>query len=115
METIKEVISKADSNKWIKFGPTLYTNFKNYVPHLRQDIAKVFNPEKNRAFKTGNAKRWLALDEKGQVVGKIAAFTNKKYSKGMEQGTGGLGFFECIDNEKVAHLLFDVGIHGEFI
>ncbi len=110
MKNIKEIISNSDSKKWTMFGPELYSGFENYVPHLKQDIEKVFNPEKNRAFKTGTAKRWLAQDEEGKIIGKIAAFTSKKYSKGMEQPTGGLGFFECINDEKVAHSLFDTAI-----
>lgn len=108
MKKIIEVISKTDSKNWVNFGLELYKAYPNYVPHLRQDIAKVFNPDKNRAFKTGKAKRWLALDENGNIEGKIAAFINPKYSRGMEQPTGGIGFFECVEDQTVANSLFDI-------
>ena len=37
----------------------------------------------------------------------VAAFINNKKAYNYEQPTGGIGFFECIDNEEAAFLLFD--------
>lgn len=88
----------------------IYEKDSNYIPHLRQDIDKTFDREKNRAFKTGKAKRWILTDDKGSPLGRIAAFVNPKYSDGMEQPTGGIGFFESIDDQEAANLLFDTGI-----
>ena len=86
----------------------IYTANPVWIPHLRQDIDKVFDPEKNRLFKKGaKAMRWLAQDDNGRWVGRIAAFVNPKYSGGMEQPTGGIGFFESTDDDAVATLLFD--------
>jgi len=86
----------------------IYADDPTWIPHLRQDIEKVFDPTKNRLFKKGGeVQRWLVQDEQGQWVGRVAAFTNPKYSKGMEQPTGGLGFFESTDDDAVATLLLD--------
>ena len=86
----------------------IYSDDPVWIPHLIQDIDKVFDQDKNRIFKKGGqAKRWVAQDEDGQWVGRIAAFVNPKYSKGMEQPTGGVGFFESTDDDAVATLLFD--------
>jgi len=86
----------------------VYADDAVWIPHLRQDVDKVFDPEKNRLFKKGaKAMRWLVQDDRGQWVGRIAAFVNPKYSKGMEQPTGGIGFFESTDDDAVATLLFD--------
>ena len=69
---------------------------------------KVFDEDKNRLFKKGGvAKRWIVEDDGGHGVGRIAAFVSPKYSGGMQQPTGGLGFFESIDDPAVADLLFD--------
>jgi hypothetical protein len=43
----------------------------------------------------------------GEVVGRIAAFIDFNTSAKNEQPTGGVGFFECIDNQTAATLLFD--------
>ena len=55
--------------------------------------------------KGGKAKRWLAQDDAGEWIGRVAAFVNPKYSKGMEQPTGGVGFFESTDDDAVATML----------
>ena len=61
----------------------IYSDDPVWIPHLIQDIDKVFDQDKNRIFKKGGqAKRWVAQDEDGQWVGRIAAFVNPKYSKG---------------------------------
>ena len=41
------------------------------------------------------------------VVGRIAAFYNLEKAALEEQPTGGCGFFECIDSQQVADMLFD--------
>lgn len=86
----------------------IYAEDPVWIPHLRQDIDKVFDPEGNRLFKKGGiARRWLVQDGKGQWAGRIAAFINPKYTSGMEQPTGGIGFFESTDDDAVANLLID--------
>ena len=42
-----------------------------------------------------------------RLMGRVAAFINNKKAYHYEQPTGGIGFFECIDDEKAAFLLFD--------
>ena len=87
----------------------IYAEDPTWIPHLKQDVDKVFDPHGNRLFKKGGkAKRWLAQDDSGQWIGRVAAFVNPKYSKGMEQPTGGVGFFESTDDDAVATMLFDV-------
>ncbi len=52
--------------------------------------------------------RWLLKNDQGAYIGRIAAFVNKRYrSKGDEQPTGGIGFFDCINDQAAANLLFD--------
>jgi hypothetical protein len=75
---------------------------------LDKDIEGLFHAETNKLFRNGaKSKRWLLADDNGQTIGRIAAFVNPKMKE--KQPTGGLGFFECIDNQKAAFLLFDTG------
>jgi GNAT superfamily N-acetyltransferase len=91
-----------------KVPQRVYQEDSNWIPHLRQDVKKVFDLKKNRLFKKGaEAQRWVVLNEQKQAIGRIAAFVNMKYSKGMEQPTGGIGFFDAIEDDGVAGLLFD--------
>jgi hypothetical protein len=84
----------------------------NYIRPLEKDIHDVFNPKKNKAFRHGEAIRWILKDDAGKLIGRVAAFTNKKYKhKGDDMPVGGIGFFESINNQAAADMLFDVAKH----
>src|SRR5574338_270742 len=90
----------------------IYKDDPNFIQPLDKDINDVFNPKKNKAFRFGECARWLLKDDGGKLIGRIAAFVNKKYrNKGDEQRTGGIGFFECINDQDAADMLFDVAKH----
>jgi hypothetical protein len=81
----------------------------NYIRPLDKDINSVFDKEKNKAFRFGEAIRWILKDDKGNLIGRIAAFVNKKYkNKGDDVPVGGIGFFDCINDQAAADALFDV-------
>lgn len=107
---VKIVANSDDVEVFHAVTRRIYADDPNYIPHLRQDIDKTFDPSKNRAFKGGKAQRWLLINGDGQPAGRVAAFVNKKYSEGMEQPTGGMGFFECINDPLAAKLLLDTAI-----
>jgi hypothetical protein len=84
----------------------IYKNDKNWIPHLKQDIEKVFDPLKNKAFEHGKAIRWI-LKDGDKLIGRIAAFVNDKTAHTFQQPTGGIGFFECINNQEAANTLLN--------
>ena len=84
----------------------IYQNDPHWVPHLKQDIEAVFDKKKNKFFRHGEAERWI-LEKDGQVIGRIAAFINIKANKKSDLPMGGIGFFECINDEKAAYIIFD--------
>jgi GNAT superfamily N-acetyltransferase len=84
----------------------IYKNDPHWIPHLKQDIEKVFDEKKNKFFRHGECTRWI-LKEGGKTIGRIAAFINQKANKKSSLPAGGIGFFECIDNKEAAFLLFD--------
>ncbi len=106
---LKEVVDKADKKEFLEFPSGLYKNDKNWVRPLDQDIEDVFDPEKNKFFRTGDAVRWLLKDAGGKTVGKMAAFYEQNTAKSLEQPTGGIGFFDCINDQEAADTLFDAG------
>ncbi len=86
----------------------LYQENPYWIRPIDKDVEDTFNPAKNKHFKYGECIRWIALDDSGQTIGRVAAFINQNtVHKGNEQPTGGMGFFECIENEDVAFALFD--------
>lgn len=106
---IKEVVEQKETQEFLDFPARLYSNDKNWIRPLDEDIEKVFDPDQNKFFRTGKAKRWLLINGEGETVGKIAAFYEKNTANSFEQLTGGIGFFDCIDNQQAANMLFDTG------
>lgn len=96
------------SNMFLNVPRNIYKSDKNWIPHLNQDIEKIFDATQNKLLAEGKAIRWVALDTNNCAIGRIAAFINPKTSFTFEQPTGGCGFFECIDNSDVANKLFDI-------
>ena len=99
------VISKETISEFLNFPQRLFKEDKNYIRPLDQDIENVFDSNKNKFFKTGSCERFLFKNEGDETVGKIAVFVNKKYRQ--EQPTGGIGFFDCIDDQDTANFIFD--------
>jgi len=103
------VLDKTSAKDFLKVPLTIYKNDPNFIRPLDKDVNDVFDPKKNKAFRFGECTRWILKDEDDHLIGRIAAFVNKKYrNKGDEQATGGIGFFECINNQQAADILFDV-------
>jgi hypothetical protein len=93
---------------FLEVNVRLYAGDPNYIRPLDKDVEEVFDPKKNKAFRFGEATRWILLDEKGQKIGRIAAFVNSRYrTKGDQYPVGGIGFFDCINDQQAANLLFD--------
>lgn len=90
----------------------LYQQDPQWIRPLDKDIADVFDETKNKTFRFGEAMRWVLKDDQGKLIGRIAAFVNKKYkNKGDDGPAGGMGFFECIQDQAAADLLFDNARH----
>jgi hypothetical protein len=82
-------------------------NDKTWVCPLDNDIKGVFDPRKNTYFKHGIVERWVLTDDKNGLTGRISAFIDYGLAHSYEQTTGGIGFFECINDKDAAFLLFN--------
>lgn len=103
-----EVNSTSAAKFFITVNVLMNKNNPNYIRPLDNEVNDVFDTFKNKAFKYGEAKRWILKDDNNKLIGRIAAFTNSKYiNKGTEFITGGIGFFDCIDDDSTAKILFD--------
>jgi len=101
-------VREADREKeFIKFPKELYRNDPNWIAPLDNEIEAVFNPSKNQAYRHGEAIRWILKDDDRKTIGRIAAFIDYFRSNANSQPTGGIGYFEVIDNKDAAFLLFN--------
>ena len=106
------VNDEAGGKLFIQVPLSIYKNDPNWIRPLDKDINEVFDKNKNKAFRFGEITRWVLKDNEGTLIGRIAAFVNKKYkNKGDEVPVGGIGFFECINDQAAADLLLDNAKH----
>ena len=101
------VENKAAIQVFLNVVESIYANDKNWIRPLDQDIEKIFDPTKNTFFSHGKCVRWILTDNAGVAIGRIAAFINEKKAHIYERPTGGMGFFECINDKEAAFLLFE--------
>ncbi len=107
MFSLIEVRTKEQESAFIELPVKLYRGNEHWIRPLDHDIRQVFNPEKNPCFRNGECVRWLLQDDRGECVGRVAAFINRKTCRLDKYTVGQMGFFECIDNEEAAFMLFD--------
>jgi hypothetical protein len=109
---LTEVKDKKAAREFIRVNIEINRNDPNYIRPLDKDIQEVFDPTKNKTFRFGEVARWILRSNDGQLIGRIAAFINKKYkNKGDDGPVGGIGFFDCINDQAAADMLFDVAKH----
>lgn len=107
MTRIVSVNDKSTERSFLRLPRQLYRFDPNFVIPFDSEIRKAFNRKVNPYFQHGDAVRWIALDEKNKVVGRIAAFYDRDKDKSEELKNGGCGFFESINDQGVANHLFD--------
>ncbi len=104
---IVEVQTKAQKKMFLDMVNFIYQNDTVYVRPLDVEIEAIFNPSTNAFHSHGKCTRWILMDENGTCIGRVAAFINDKKAYTFDQPTGGMGFFECINDKVAAHLLMD--------
>ena len=98
---ITKVESNRDKKTFIEVPLKIYKNDKNWIRPLDKDINSVFSKGENKAYRNGEARRWLLTDN-GEVIGRIAAFYSSKTAEDKGLKVGGCGFFECINSQDAA-------------
>jgi len=101
---IKEVKSKGDLIKFIKYPFKLYKGNNYWVPPLIFDDVKTLSKDKNPAFEFCDARYWLAYKE-GKIVGRIAGIINHKFNELWSQKAIRFGWIDFEDDPKIAELL----------
>ena len=104
--TIKEVLSKKDLWKWVRFPNSLYSSDPNYVPFLGMDEFETFSKDKNPAYEFCETRLFLAYKD-GRLAGRIAGLINHAYNKKWNKNAIRFTRFDFIDDPEVSQALFD--------
>ncbi len=104
---ICEVKTGKGKKEFLDVARTIHSGDNNWVCPLDKQVHNTFEPRKNSYFQHGRAERWVLKGATGALIGRVAAFIDdeKKVNSGIP--TGGMGFFECINDQEAANLLFN--------
>jgi len=101
------VTTKEERKQFLEFPYTHYEDDEHWIPPLRMEQKKLIDKEKNAFYNNGNIAMFLA-EQNGKICGRIAAIEDHRFNDFHDSNIGFFGFFECIDDESVAKLLFKV-------
>ncbi len=102
-----EVCDRKSKTLFHDVARKIYKGDEYWVCPLEAEIEAIFDPAQNEFFKHGKAVRYVLLNDSGNALGRVAAFINDKKAYTFQQATGGMGFFECIEDKEAAFALFD--------
>lgn len=103
MFSIRQVESESDRREFHRIQDVIYAQDKSFIKPIIVDIETVFNPIKNPAYEHGEAVRIL-LYRNNDLAGRAAVFYT---GRNKSELAGGIGFFECINDQAAANALFD--------
>ncbi|MCQ2221292.1 MAG: GNAT family N-acetyltransferase [Prevotella sp.] len=106
MVTIREVNTKKELKTFARFNYKMYKDNKYAVPELYEDLLDTFNKEKNAAYDFCETALFLAYDDSGEVVGRIAGIINHKANDTWKTKNVRFGWVDFIDDEEVSSALF---------
>jgi hypothetical protein len=108
--SIKEVKSRRDLNKFVKFPYGLYKNCRQWVPPIMLDEKQTLSHKKNPAYEYCESKLWLAYKD-DRVAGRVAGIINNKYIERWGKKAIRFGWIDFIDDEEVSRKLIDTVIY----
>jgi GNAT superfamily N-acetyltransferase len=79
----------------------------HWVPPFLPEYRDLLNKSKNPFFQHAETQCFLALDEKGEIVGRIAATVDKNHNEFHKEKTGWFGLYECANRQEVADILLE--------
>ena len=103
---IREVLTKKELWKWVRFPNKLYRDNEYFVPFLETDEFETFSDDKNPAYAFCETKLFLAYRD-GEIVGRIAGLINHAYNKKWDKNAIRFTRFDFIDDREVSRALFD--------
>lgn len=108
---VKEIdlSSRSARSHFLDMADPLYAGDPNYISPLRMHFMKFLDPAKNPAFENLEVRALIAY-QNGKPVGRMTVHVDRKYNEYHESKSGFFGFFESVNDRKVAHALLQNGV-----
>jgi len=98
---IVEAVTKKDLNAFVHFPNELYKDNKYYVPQIESMDRAMLDPKTNHAFEVCEGKYFLAKDEDGKVLGRVAAIINHEYNRSVSEAVCRFGWLDFVESDEV--------------
>lgn len=99
--------TKSERKQFINFPYEHYADDEHWIAPLKMEQKKLIDKDSNPFYENGDIALFLA-EQNGEICGRIAAIQDHRYNEHHDNKTGFFGFFECINDQSVANLLFKV-------
>jgi GNAT superfamily N-acetyltransferase len=103
---IREVKSRSELERFIRFPYDLYRGNPYWVPSRLAQERKTLSEATNPAFEHSRARYWLALRD-GRVVGRVAAIISAAHHQRWNQAYMRFGWLDFIDDAQVPGALME--------
>ena len=107
----KVKVVKADTKKtmddFVALPRHIYKDCAQYVPDLDMDVRATFDPKKNAGLEFSDIQPFVAYDDDGRCVGRIAAIINRRANERWNVKTVRFGMIEFIDDINVSQALLN--------
>ena len=103
---VRAARTRRDIKRFIDLPYRLHARDPVWVPPLRRDVALLLSRTKNPFFEHAEAE-YLIAERNGEVVGRIAAISNRLHNETHDDKVGFFGFFESVDDQAVANALLN--------
>ena len=108
--TVKIVQSRSELKAFVKFPLKLYKGCPHYVPSLFMDEMSTLDMSKNPMGKYAKCEKYLAYNEKGEIVGRVAAIINDIANRDWDHAEVRFGWMDFIDDKEVSKALIEAVI-----
>lgn len=98
-------VTKGDKKRLLLYPWDLYKNDPYWIPPLLAEERGLLGYSNDPFYDRNKIKTFMAI-RNGEIVGRIAAILNVGHLERYNDGVGFFGFFESIDDQNVANLLF---------
>lgn len=101
---VQPVATPDDLKRFVRFPWRIYAHDPYWVPPIISQIEKRLDTQRNPFWEYAERELFLAR-RNGEVVGTVAAIVNHQHNRQLDDQTGFFGFFEAINDERVAEAL----------
>ena len=103
---VREVKSRRDLKRYVKFPFKLYADNKVWAPSLRSDDIKSLSEDKNPAYEYCDTKSWIAYKD-GKIAGRITGIKNMRHVEKWGDKSLRFGWIDFIDDTEVSKALLE--------